>query len=147
MKTLNARMRTGMKSVCVNKKYNTQTSLVSVYVKIGGNVTNPHARPCYSCSCAVAVRRTTSREIQEIVPHESCVVSGGTVRQEKGRSPKGKHHSHSDLIRQRAGHGKIKIETRLRIPTDNWHRKVPDCVADDTIRKLGSFINRSSEQW
>lgn len=123
MKTLNACMHTGMKSVCVNKKCNTQTSLVSVYVKIGGNITNTHAR----------VRLLLMCRIQEIVPRESCVVSGGTVRQEKGRSPKGKHRSHSDLIRQRAGHGKIKIETGLRIPTDNWHRKVPDCVADDTI--------------
>lgn len=55
------------------------------------------------------------------------------MRLEKGRSPKGKDYSHSDLIRQRAGHEKIKIKTAFCIPTDNWHQKALHCMTDDMI--------------
>ena len=57
------------------------------------------------------------------------------------KEPKGKDCSHSDLIRQRAGHEKIKIKTAPCIPIDNWHRKAP-CMADDISLwcELGIFL-------
>jgi len=49
------------------------------------------------------------------------------------KKPKGKESRHSYVIRQRAGHETIKIETVLCIPRDNWHQKASCCMAEDII--------------
>lgn len=66
----------------------------------------------------------------------------------EGKKPKGKDRSHSDLIRQRGGHEKIKIETALCLPIDNWHQKVLIVwlMIWSLCCELGCFLSRR-DQW